>query len=375
MYEWIKNVWFLSIKEFKSVTSDITLMGLVVAVFTVAVYSVSTGLTTEVKNASVALIDQDQSALSYQIRDAILPPYFKPAVLIQAHERDEKLDKGEFVFIIDIRPNFAHDVLAEKRPQVYIWADATAATLAGVGSAYLEQIVQREVQAYLRSSSNLDWMPLEPVVSIMYNPNGTNVWFIGVMQVVSNVTLLTMILVGAAIIREREHGTMEHLLVMPVRASEIAIAKIITNSALIMGAALLSLGGVVHLLLGVPIIGSVSLFTLGLAIYLFTVSSLGVWLATLAPTMPQFGLLCIPIYIVTRLLSGGETPMESMSQTVQDITFFSPVTQFVMYAQSVLFRNADLAIVWPQLAILSVAGVLFLAMALSRFRQMLAKQG
>ena len=375
MYEWIKNVWFLSIKEFKSVTSDITLMGLVVAVFTVAVYSVSTGLTTEVKNASVALIDQDQSALSYQIRDAILPPYFKPAVLIQAHERDEKLDKGEFVFIIDIPPNFAHDVLAEKRPQVYIWADATAATLAGVGSAYLEQIVQREVQAYLRSSSNLDWMPLEPVVSIMYNPNGTNVWFIGVMQVVSNVTLLTMILVGAAIIREREHGTMEHLLVMPVRASEIAIAKILTNSALIMLAALLSLGGVVHLLLGVPIIGSVSLFTLGLAIYLFTVSSLGVWLATLAPTMPQFGLLCIPIYIVTRLLSGGETPMESMSQTVQDITFFSPVTQFVMYAQSVLFRNADLAIVWPQLAILSVAGVLFLAMALSRFRQMLAKQG
>lgn len=375
MYEWIKNVWFLSIKEFKSVTSDITLMGLVVAVFTVAVYSVSTGLTTEVKNASVALIDQDQSALSYQIRDAILPPYFKPAVLIQVHERDEKLDKGEFVFIIDIPPNFAQDVLAEKRPQVYIWADATAATLAGVGSAYIEQIVQREVQAYLRASASLDWMPVEPVVSIMYNPNGTNVWFIGVMQVVSNVTLLTMILVGAAIIREREHGTMEHLLVMPVRASEIAIAKIITNSALIMGAALLSLGGVVHLLLGVPIIGSVSLFTLGLAIYLFTVSSLGVWLATLAPTMPQFGLLCIPIYIVTRLLSGGETPMESMSQTVQDITFFSPVTQFVMYAQSVLFRNADLAIVWPQLAILSVAGVLFLAMALSRFRQMLAKQG
>lgn len=375
MYEWIKNVWFLSIKEFKSVISDITLMGLVVAVFTVAVYSVSTGLTTEVKNASVAIIDQDQSALSYQIRDAILPPYFKPAVLIQAHERDAKLDKGEFVFIIDIPPKFAQDVLAEKKPQVYIWADATAATLAGVGSAYIEQIVQREVQAYLRESSNLEWMPVEPIVSIMYNPNGTNVWFIGVMQVVSNVTLLTMILVGAAIIREREHGTMEHLLVMPVRASEIAIAKILTNSALIMMAALLSLGGVVHLLLGVPIIGSVSLFTLGLAIYLFTVSSLGVWLATLAPTMPQFGLLCIPIYIVTRLLSGGETPMESMSQTVQDITFFSPVTQFVMYAQSVLFRNADLAIVWPQLAILSVAGVLFLALALSRFHQMLAKQG
>lgn len=375
MRSWLKNVWFLSIKEFKSVISDVTLMGLVVAVFTVAVYAVSTGITTEVKNASVGIIDHDRSSLSNQIRDAILPPYFKPAELIQEHERDRLLDKGEYVFIIDIPPDFAQDVLAGKSPQAYVWADATAATLAGVGSAYLEQIIRNEVQSFTQAESFQAMMPINPVVSIMYNPNGTNVWFIGVMQVVSNVTLLTMILVGAAIIREREHGTMEHLLVMPVQASEIAIAKILTNSAMIMVAALLSLGGVVHLALGVPIIGSVWLFTLGLAVYLFTVSSLGVWLATLAPTMPQFGLLCIPIYIVTRLLSGGETPMESMSQTVQDITFFSPVTQFVMFAQNVLFRNADLQIVWPQLAILSVAGVVFLFLALSRFRQMLAKQG
>lgn len=375
MYNWVKNVWFLSIKEFKSVITDVPLMGLVIAVFTVAVYSVSSGMTIEVKNASVGVIDHDRSALSYQIRDAILPPYFKPPVLIEDQQRDALMDKGEYVFIIDIPSSFAQDVLAGKKPQVHIWADATAATLAGVGSAYLEQIIQEKVGEFLSAGNQRDWMPIQPVISIMYNPNSTYVWFIGVMQVVSNVTLLAMILVGAAIIREREHGTMEHLLVMPVGASEIAIAKIITNSAMIMVAALLSLGGVVHLALGVPIIGSVSLFTLGLAIYLFTVSSLGVWLATLAPTMPQFGLLCIPIYIVTRLLSGGETPMESMSQTVQDITFFSPVTQFVMYAQNVLFRNADLSIVWPQLAILSVAGVIFLALALSRFRQMLAKQG
>lgn len=375
MKRWIKNVGFLSIKEFKSVISDITLMGLVIAVFTVAVYSVSKGITTEVKNASVGVIDHDHSALSYNIRDAIMLPYFKPPVEISDQERDSVLDHGTHVFVLDIPVNFAKDVLAGKSPQVHIWADATAATLAGIGSAYIEQIVQSQVQEFLQQEAWQDRMPVQVVTSTMYNPNGNTVWFIGVMQVVSNVTLLTMILVGAAIIREREHGTMEHLLVMPVRASEIAIAKILTNSMMIMVAALLSLWLVVHLGLGVPIIGSVWLFSLGLAVYLFTVSSLGVWLATLAPTMPQFGLLCIPIYIVSRLLSGAETPLESMPETVQKITFFSPTTQFVEYAQDILFRNADFSIVWTSLAILSLMGVLFLILALSRFRNMLAKQG
>lgn len=372
---WLKNIWFLCHKEFKSVMSDVTLMGLVVAVFTISVYSVSTGVTTEVKNASIALIDNDHSTLSHQLKDAFFAPEFKPPVYIGYRQRETSMDKGEYVFIIDIPPNFERDVLAGKSPKIQVLADATAATLAGVGTGYIQHIIQSEIMAFLALSDNADFSPIQPVMSIMFNPNGDAVWYVGVMQVASNVTLLAMLLVGAAIIREKEHGTMEHLLVMPVRASEMVVAKIVANSLIILIAALCSLGGVVHLILGVPIIGSVVLFALGLAVYLFAVSSLGIYLATIASTMPQFGLLSLPIYIVSRLLSGGETPLESMPDWVQRITYFSPVTQFVSFSQDVLFRDADISIVWKPLFLLIVIGGFFLVFALRRFRTMLSTQG
>ena len=374
MLRWLKNVWVLSLKEFKSLFGDVVLMGLIVVVLSVAVYSVSTGITTEVRNASVAVMDGDHSALSYQIRDALLPPHFKEPVEVAREDVDGAMDRGDYVFVLDIPPHFQRDVLAGHSPTIQVLADATAVTQAGVGLTYLSQIIQQESARFLRQNSAESMLPVTPVVNIMFNPNGESTWYLAVIQVVSNVTLLAMILVGAAVIREREHGTIEHLLVMPVRASEIALAKILTNGMVITVAALLSLWLVVNVWLAVPINGSVWLFTLGMAIYLFSVASMGIWLATLAPTMPQFGLLCLPVYVVTRLISGAESPLESMPDFFQMMTWLSPVTQFVQYSQDVLFRNAGMAIVWPKLVVMSVMGALFLALALARFRSMLARQ-
>ncbi len=375
MRRWLKNVFTLSAKELSSLMSDATLLGLIVVVFSLAVYSVSTGVTTEVRNASVAVIDEDRSPLSLRLRDALRAPYFKPPEEIRREQIDALMDKGRYVFVINIPVNFQADALAGRSPHIQVLADATAVTQAGVGTVYIEQIVQREVAEFLGKPPPQAMMPLSPAINVFFNPNSETRWYISVMQVVANITLLAMILVGAAVIREREHGTIEHLLVMPVRASEIAVAKILANGEVITLAALLSLGLVVHLWLGVPINGSVALFALGAAVFLFSVASLGIWLATLAPTMPQFGLLCLPIYVVTRLLSGAETPLESMPDLIQTATQASPVTQFAKYSQDVLFRNADLAIVWPQLLIMAVMGAFFLSLALHRFRRMLAQQG
>ena len=375
MRRWLKNVFTLSAKELSSLMSDATLLGLIVVVFSLAVYSVSTGVTTEVRNASVAVIDEDRSPLSLRLRDALRAPYFKPPEEIRREQIDALMDKGRYVFVINIPVNFQADALAGRSPHIQVLADATAVTQAGVGTVYIEQIVQREVAEFLGKPPPQAMMPLSPAINVFFNPNSETRWYISVMQVVANITLLAMILVGAAVIREREHGTIEHLLVMPVRASEIAVAKILANGEVITLAALLSLGLVVHLWLGVPINGSVALFALGAAVFLFSVASLGIWLATLAPTMPQFGLLCLPIYVVTRLLSGAETPLESMPDLIKTATQASPVTQFAKYSQDVLFRNADLAIVWPQLLIMAVMGAFFLSLALHRFRRMLAQQG
>jgi ABC-2 type transport system permease protein len=194
-----------------------------------------------------------------------------------------------------------------------------------------------------------------------------------VVRVLENITILSILLVGAAVIREREHGTIEHLLVMPVRASEIAVAKIWANGLVILVAAGLSLRFVVQGALGVPIEGSPALFLTGAAAYLFATTSLGILLATIVRSMPQFALMAIPVFLILNMLSGATSPIESMPQALQVLIQASPTVHFVKLAQAVLYRAAGLEVVWPQLLTLAGLGSLFLAAALARFRTMLAK--
>jgi ABC-2 type transport system permease protein len=285
------------------------------------------------------------------------------------------MDRGDLIFVIDIPPRFEADVLAGRAPTVQVLVDATAMTQAGLGVVYLNEIFYRELLDFFHQQGIEARLPTRPVMHVLYNPNTQSHWFTAVMQIVTNVTVLAIILVGAAVIREREHGTIEHLLVMPVRPSEIALAKIIANGAVIVLAVMLSLWLVVHLWLGVPLAGSVPLILLATTVYLFAVTALGIMLATLASSMPQFGLLSSPVYAVLYLLSGAATPVESMPPRVQQLVQFSPTTQFVRLVQSVLYRDAGLDIVWPQLLIVTAAGAFFLVIALSRFRSMLARQG
>ena len=364
----VTNILRLGIKEIYSLLRDPVLMGLIVYTFTIAIYTVANGVQTEVRNAAIAVADEDRSVLSERIRGAFLEPYFQPAELIGLDEIDGAMDGGNFSFVLDIPPGLEADVLAGRYPVMQLNVDATAMTLAGNGAAYIQNIVQAELIKFLnRSPSEID-LPVTLQVRAKYNPNLESSWFMAVMQIVNNVTILAIVLAGAAVIREREHGTIEHLLVMPVTPTEIMLAKVWANGLMIVLAAVLSLYIVVQGVLGVPIAGSIALFALGAAIYLFSVTSLGIMLSTIATTMPQFGLLSIPVFVVLNLLSGGMTPLESMPETLQTIMQASPATHFTKFAQAVLYRGADLSVVWPQLLAISVIGLVFFAYALVRFR-------
>ncbi len=375
MKHWLKNVYFLAVKEARSLLTDVTLLLTIAFAFSIAVVSVAKGVKAEVANASVAVVDFDRSNLSYQIRDAILPPYFQQPTVITDQEVSQVLDTGDYIFVLNIPSNFEQDVLAGRHPKIQLLVDATAMTQAGVGVVDLQQIFTQEILQFLKIHHLQDYMPVQTSVRVFFNPNGQSAWFTAMMQIVINVTILSIILVGAAVIREREHGTIEHLLVMPVRASEIAIAKIVTNGSIILIATLLSMWLIVHGVLNVPLNGSILLYTVGTAIYLFSVTSLGMYIATMAPTMPQFGLLSAPVAVVLYLLSGAATPVESMPEFMQIVSQILPTRQYVAMTQHILYRGAGLNIVWPELAIMSVMGVVFLWAALGRFRSMLDKQG
>jgi ABC-2 type transport system permease protein len=150
------------------------------------------------------------------------------------------------------------------------------------------------------------------------------------------------------------------------------LAKMIANGLVILVAATLSLQFVVHWWIGSPIAGSLLLFVVGAAIYALVVAALGIMLGTLATTMGQFGLLAMPVLMVTQLLSGSSTPMESMPLWLQYVMrTISPTPHFVAFSQAVLFRGADVTLVWRELVAMLIIGAVYFSIALSRFRRVI----
>ncbi|MDU1806654.1 MAG: ABC transporter permease, partial [Bradyrhizobium sp.] len=205
--------------------------------------------------------------------------------------------------------------------------------------------------------------------------NITTAWFEGVMGIINSVTMLAIILAGAALVREREHGTMDHLLVMPLSPFEIAMSKIWANALVIAVAVAVALYVVVRWYLQVPINGSVPLFLSGTVLYLFFATAVGLFLGTIARSMPQLGLLYILVAVPMNLLSGAMTPVESQPVWLATIMQASPSTHFVSFAQSILYRGAGLDVVWPQFLAVAGIGALVLALTLRRFRAAIAAAG
>jgi ABC-2 type transport system permease protein len=368
----LDNILRLGIKELYSLRGDPVMVFLILYTFTVAIYTVANGVKTEVRNASIGVVDEDQSNLSRQFTAALLKPYFKPPQLLSNAEIDAALDSGRQAFVVDIPPKFEADILAGRGPTVQISVDATAMTLAGNGTAYIQSILSGEVDSFLERQNGDASSPIALVLRSRFNPNLESSWFTAIMQIINNVTMLSMILAGAAVIREREHGTIEHLLVMPVTPNQIMLAKVWANGAVILAAVLVSLTAVVRGFLGVEINGSLALFALGTAAFLFAMTSFGITLATVARSMPQFGLLAIPFFVVMNMLSGGVTPLEAMPEMLRTVMLASPSTHYTAFAQAVLLRGAGLDVVWPQLlATVSIGAVLF-GYALLRFRASMA---
>ena len=368
----VTNIYRLVIKELRSIRADPIMLILVVYAFSISVNTVATGAVTEATNLSVGIVDEDGSDLSRRIAEGLRRPTFQPPVQIKASDIDPTMDQGKLLFVVEIPPNFESDIRAQRKTGVQINVDATAVAQAGNGANYLKTAIANEIQRFISGGKDSTGAPVNLVVRAAFNPNLKTAWFSAMTQVINQITLLTVILTGAALIREREQGTVEHLLVMPVVPTEIMLAKMIANGLVILVAAMLSLQFVVHWWIGSPINGFLLLFLLGAAIYALVVAALGIMLGTLATTMGQFGLLAMPVLMVTQLLSGSSTPMESMPVWLQYVMqTISPTPHFVAFSQAVLFRGADIALVWRPLVAMLIIGVVYFAVASVRFRKVI----
>ena len=370
MLQSIKNIYRLGVKEIIGLCRDWLMLVLIFYSFTVAIVVSSRSQPDSLNKATIAIVDDDQSQLSKRISDAFMPPMFLPAKQIKQSEIDQTMDRGENTFVVVFPPNFERDVLAGRQPEVQINVDATRMTQAFSGSGYIQQIIQKEIKTYLAQEESKQEAKF--VVRNRFNPNLTQSWFTSVMQLVNNITMLAIILTGAALIRERENGTLEHLLVMPVRTFEIIAAKIWSMMAVVLLASAFSLIFVIRMFMHVPVEGSVLLFLFGVALHLFAATSLGVFLACISQNMPQLGMLLILVYLPLQMLSGGSTPRESMPQWVQDVMLAAPTTHFVEFSQAILYRGAGIEVVWRPFLILFLIGVILFIISLAKFRKSVA---
>lgn len=340
----LANIFRLGVKELWGLLRDPIMLILIAYSFSASVYVQATGTPETLEKASVAVIDEDNSPLTQRIVMGFNPPYFLPPYAETMQGADNGMDRGIYTFSIDFPPHLQRDLLNGRTPTIQLNVDATRMTQAFAGGGYIQNIINNELSSFMRGHTTKTILPIDLAMRARFNPNLTQSWFSSIIAVINAVTMLSLILTGAALIREREHGTIEHLLVMPITPFEIMVAKIWSMGLVVLVTCAVSLTCVVQLAMQVPIAGSIFLFMVGTALTLFACTSLGIFLATFAKTMPQFALLLMLVLLPLQMLSGGMTPRESMPVFVQYIMLAAPTTHFVMLAQGILYRGQVLTV-------------------------------
>ena len=366
------NIYRLGVKELWSLWRDPTMLFLIIFMFTFAVYSAATASPESLHRASIAIVDEDSSPLSQRIASAFYPPQFVKPVMIAPAQIDPGMDAGVYTFVLHIPSGFQRDVLAGRSAEIQLNTDATRMTQAFSGSGYIQQIVLSEVEEFRTRYRGESSLPVRLELRARFNPTLDKSWFGALSQIINHIAMLSIILTGAALIRERDHGTIAHLLVMPVTPFEIMLSKVWSMGLVVLLAAFISLQLVVRGALGVPVAGSQLLFFASAALVLFATTSLGIFMATIARNMPQFGMLSVLVLLPLQMLSGGTTPRESMPEFVQNVMLVAPTTHFVQLGQAILFRGAGIDVVWPQMLAVTAIGTVFFVIALRRFRKTIA---
>jgi ABC-2 type transport system permease protein len=368
----LKNILWLGFKELRSLMSDLVMVAFVIYAFTLAIYVQATGTSSEVNNASIAFVDEDGSALSKELFNAFYPPRFQHPEAINADEVEPEMDRGKYMFAVVIPPRFERDLRAGRNPAIQVNIDATAMQQAGIGAGYIKSIIGDRVANFLKRTDVEQPQPINLVVRKLFNPNSLSSWFKSVVAIINQISLLTVVLTGAAVIREREHGTLEHLLVMPLTSFEIAMAKVWANGLVILVATAASLFLIVQAVLDVPFAGSVLLWFVGVLLYLFFATALGIFLGTISRSMAQFALLIILVTVVLQMLSGGSTPVESQPRWLQYLTYLLPARHFVSFSQVIVYRGGGLSAVWLQFLMVAGVGMAFFVYSLALFRKSIA---
>ncbi|AEB08250.1 ABC transporter permease [Desulfobacca acetoxidans] len=363
-------------KEYLQFFRDRSLIYIVLYVFTLEIYLAGTGFNIEVRNYPTAIFDRDRTQWSLQLAEKFRMPHFRVDYLLHSEaEMVDLLNRGAVSLVVVIPHGFAQALLEKNRASVQAITDGTLSNTSLLALGYADQmahIFALELGQRL-GKINPQEEHLQPQVTmkpqVLYNPNQKGEWFASLIELFSVITLVSILLPAAAMVREKEYGTIEQLLVTPINPVEIMSAKIISMSSIILTASLASLFLIIFPVFNLPWRGSLLLFLGATNLYVFCATGFGMFIATICRNLPQTILLVIMIIAPILFLSGSWTPLEAMPPVLGFITYLSPLKHYLNIAYNILLKGAGLANLWQDFLNLNILGFGLFAICAFQFRR------
>jgi ABC-2 type transport system permease protein len=373
---WWDRIIAMTVKELKQLVRDPVLLLIIVYFFTADVYLAGSGINLSLKNASVMVMDHDHSAASRELVYRFRQPYFDFKGEIAGQKKAEDwLNKGQVLAVLDIPEHFQRSLLAGKPTAVQLQVDTSNTVLGTLTTSYAAQITADFGQDFVtkRLGLNAEQMDALPVIQnryrVLYNPNRIDGWFMSLSELLTVITMLSMMLPAAAAVREKERGTIEQLAVSPLSSLQILLPKVISMGLVILLGTAVCLFLVIMPAFQLPFKGSIGLYFLVTALYVFTASGIGLFIATISRSLGQVTMLVILLMMPILLLSGAWTPPEAMPTALHYAMFISPLYYLNELSYAILLKGAGIDILWDSVLGLSVLGVVFFSFGVWRFRR------
>lgn len=364
-------------KEFSQLFRDWPILFILAWAFSGAIYVAGNAISMEVRDYPVVVYDLSRGEPSRELLSRLQPPYFKIVAYVESDATlVDYLDGGKASMAVIIPPNFERQV-REGVGQFQVISDGTQSRSAIVAASYIAriatdynlQMVERRLGDLERALQRVPQVDVRTRVA--YNPNIDNAWFTSLLEMLNITTMVATLLTAAAMVREKVYGTLEQILVSPIRPVELFISKIIPTVVVVLALSLVALFGVVQGVFDTPIRGNLWLFYGVMAIYVFSVSSLGLLVAVFARNIAQAMMMLFLLLMPMLFLSGAFTPPESMAPWMQYASLISPMRYFIDFGYEVLFKGNGIAYVWHDIVGILVLGTVMFGVSLWGFRKQL----
>jgi ABC-2 type transport system permease protein len=373
---WSRRLAVMTRKELLQLLRDIPLMGFLIYSFTLSVYVTGTGLQTQLRNAGLLVSDSDRSVSSRELVSRFHPPYFRfDGELTHPDEGFLWLERGSSMMVLDIPARFQEDLVAGEPVAVQLLVDTTNSPQGLSAAGYAARIVGRfghEVASANNNRIGLSSATMPMIVSdhrVWFNQDQNETLFESISHLLRMTTIFAVFLPAAALVREKERGTVEQLLVSPLTPKQIMLPKDMAITLVILVATAVALFGVMRPVFGVPIRGSVGLLFFLTALFIVATSGIGVFASTVTRNQAQVGMMTLLVVAPILLLSGIFTPMETMPAWVRYLMALSPLRYFIEIETGILLKGVGLEMLWSQvLSMVAVGGSLF-GLGLWRFRK------